>query len=348
VLLSSFDFELPPELIAQTPAVERSASRLMVVDRATGRIEHAHARDLPSWLRAGDVLALNNTRVIPARLLGHRVPSGGRVECFLLRRIEGSRWDALVHPGQKLRPGSRMRFDAAGVTLDAEVVGRSSFGRRQVRLWRDDDGSVDQAIDAVGQVPLPPYIKRDPTPADRERYQTVYASVRGSVAAPTAGLHLTEEILGSLAAQGVERTEITLHVGYGTFQPIRTAVVEEHTIDPEPYDIEPSAAASINSALDDRRRIVAVGTTTTRTLEAVARAHDGRIVAGSGMASLFIYPGFDFRVVGALLTNFHLPKSSLLLLVAALAGRELILEAYREAVERQYRFYSYGDAMLIV
>jgi S-adenosylmethionine:tRNA ribosyltransferase-isomerase len=348
VLLSSFDFELPPELIAQTPAGERSASRLMVVDRASGRIEHAHARDLPSWLRAGDLLALNNTRVIPARLLGRRFPSGGRVECFLLRRVEGNRWDALVHPGQKLRPGSRMRFEAASVTLDGEVVGRSSFGRRQVRLWRDDGGSVDAAIDAVGQVPLPPYIKRDPTPADRERYQTVYASVRGSVAAPTAGLHLTDEILRSLAGRGIERTEITLHVGYGTFQPIRTESVEEHTIDPEPYDIAPSAADAINAALADDRRIVAVGTTTTRTLEAVARAHDGRIVPGAGMASLFIYPGFDFRVVGSLLTNFHLPKSSLLLLVAAFAGRELILRAYREAVDRQYRFYSYGDAMFIV
>jgi S-adenosylmethionine:tRNA ribosyltransferase-isomerase len=348
VLLSSFDFELPPELIAQTPAIERSASRLMVVDRATGRIEHAHARDLPSWVRPGDLLALNNTRVIPARLRGHRVPSGGRVECFLLRRIDGDRWDALVHPGQKLRPGSRIRFDSSDATLDGEVIGRSSFGRRQVRLWRDDGGNVDEAIDAIGQVPLPPYIKRDPTPADRERYQTVYARVRGSVAAPTAGLHLTDEILSSLAARGVDRTEITLHVGYGTFQPIRTEIVEEHTIDPEPYHIEPSAAGAINSALEERRRIIAVGTTTTRTLEAVAREHGGRLVAGSGLASLFIYPGFEFGVVGALLTNFHLPKSSLLLLVSAFAGPELILQAYREAVERRYRFYSYGDAMLIV
>jgi S-adenosylmethionine:tRNA ribosyltransferase-isomerase len=347
VLLSGFSFDLPAELIAQTPAAERSASRLMVVNRATGRIEHAHTRDLPSWLRDGDLLALNNTRVIPARLLGHRVPSGGSVECFLLRRIHDDLWDALVHPGQKLRPGARIRFDGPDMTLQAEIAGRSSFGRRQVRLWRDDGGTIDAAIDAIGQVPLPPYIKRAPTPGDRERYQTVYARVRGSVAAPTAGLHLTEDVLAACAARGVERTEITLHVGYGTFQPIRTTVVEEHTIDPEPYHIEPAAAAAIDRALDEGRRVIAVGTTTTRTLEAVAREHHGRIVAGSGMASLFIYPGFTFNIVSGLLTNFHLPQSSLLLLVAAFAGRELILEAYRKAVERQYRFYSYGDAMLI-
>lgn len=346
--LADFSFDLPPELIAQRPAPERTASRLMVVDRTTGRIEHAHTRDLQNWLHPGDLLVLNNTRVIPARLIGHRVPSGGRVECFLLRRADGDQWDALVHPGQKLRPGTRMRFEGNGTELEAEIVGRSSFGRRTVRLWRTDGGSVDAAIDAIGQVPLPPYIKRDPTSEDRERYQTVYARVRGSVAAPTAGLHLTDDLLAACAARGVERTDITLHVGYGTFQPIRTEIVEEHTIDPEPYDIGSDAAAAVNAALDERRRIVAVGTTTTRTLEAVAEAHGGRIAAGSGLAGLFIYPGFTFRVVRALLTNFHLPQSSLLLLVAAFGGRDLILEAYREAVARKYRFYSYGDAMLVV
>jgi S-adenosylmethionine:tRNA ribosyltransferase-isomerase len=348
VLVSDFDFQLPPELIAQQPLAERSGSRLMVLDRASGRLEHAHASDLPAWLRRGDLLVLNDTRVIPARLHGHRVPSGGRVECLLLRRLDTERWDALVHPGQKLRPGERMRFEGAGAALDAEILERHTFGRRTIRLWREGPGDVDAAIDAIGEVPLPPYIKRPVRPDDRDRYQTVYASERGSVAAPTAGLHLTPSLLSELAERGVTRAAITLHVGYGTFQPVRTDIVEQHRIDPEPYTIGNSAAAAINAALDERRRIVAVGTTTTRTLEAVALGHGGRIAAGSGFADLFIYPGFRFAVVGALFTNFHLPKSSLLMLVAAFAGRERILEAYRAAVAERYRFYSYGDAMLIL
>ena len=346
--VSEFDYDLPPELVAQEALAERSASRLMVLERATGRIEHAHAADLPAWLRRGDLLVVNDTRVIPARLHGHRVPSGGRVECLLLRRLDLDRWDALVHPGQKLRPGERMRFEAGGVMLEAEILERRTFGRRTIRLWSEAPGDVDAAIEAIGEVPLPPYIKRPVRPADRERYQTVYARERGSVAAPTAGLHLTPAILADLEVRGVERAAITLHVGYGTFQPVRADVVEDHRIDPEPYTIGDDAAAAINSALDAGRRVVAVGTTTTRTLEAVALAHDGRMAAGSGSADLFIYPGFRFGVVGALLTNFHLPKSSLLMLVAAFAGREVTLEAYRVAVAERYRFYSYGDAMLIV
>jgi S-adenosylmethionine:tRNA ribosyltransferase-isomerase len=348
VRLSDFDFELPAELIAQEPAPARDQSRLMVLDRAAQGLAHLRTSDLPALLSPGDLLVVNNTRVIPARLRGRRVPSGGHVECLLLRRIDDDRWDVLVHPGQKIRPGGRLAFESGGVRLLAEVLGRHTFGRRTVRLWREDDGDLDEAIDRIGEVPLPPYIKRPLTEADRERYQTVYARVRGSVAAPTAGLHLTPETLGRLAARGIERVEITLHVGYGTFEPVRTDTVEDHRIAPEPYAISDDAAAAINGALDAGRRVVAVGTTTTRTLETVASAHGGRIAPGMGDAALFIYPGHRFQVVRGLLTNFHLPKSSLLLLVSALAGRERILEAYREAVTRGYRFYSYGDAMLIV
>jgi S-adenosylmethionine:tRNA ribosyltransferase-isomerase len=241
-----------------------------------------------------------------------------------------------------------MRFEAGGVVLHGEVLERFTFGRRIVRLWRDDGGEVDEAIEAIGEVPLPPYIKRQADAADRERYQTVYAKERGSVAAPTAGLHLTPAILAALAARGVPSAEVTLHVGYGTFEPVRTDAIEEHRIHPEPFSIAREAADAIAAAQHARARIVAVGTTTTRTLEAVAREHDGRVPASSGFADLFIYPGFDFRVVGALLTNFHLPKSSLLMLVCAFAGKDLVLETYRDAVARGYRFYSYGDAMLIV
>jgi S-adenosylmethionine:tRNA ribosyltransferase-isomerase len=348
VRVADFDFRLPPELIAQHPSPDRTASRLMVVERATGILSAAHVRDLPSLLAPGDLVVVNDTRVFPARLRGHRVPSGGHVECLLLRRVDEERWDALVHPGQKLRPGSAMRFERDGVGLEAEVLEQRTFGRRTVRLWRPDGGDVDTAIDAIGEVPLPPYIKRAPEAEDRERYQTVYARSRGSVAAPTAGLHLSESTIASLDAARIERTAITLHVGYGTFQPIRTDQVEGHRIDPEPYEIREDAAASITAALEARRRIVAVGTTTTRTLEAVAAAHDGRVPAGAGYADLFIYPGFQFRVVDALLTNFHLPQSSLLMLVCAFAGRELVLEAYRRAVAERYRFYSYGDAMLVI
>jgi S-adenosylmethionine:tRNA ribosyltransferase-isomerase len=346
--LSDFDFELPPELIAQEPAPARDQSRLLVLDRRAEALAHLHTSDLPSLLSAGDLVVVNNTRVIPARLHGRRVPSGGHVECLLLRRLDDERWDVLVHPGQKIRPGGRIAFEAAGVRLEAEVLGRHTFGRRTIRLWREDGGDVDEAVERIGEVPLPPYIKRSLTEADRERYQTVYAKVRGSVAAPTAGLHLTPDTLARFAARGIEVAEITLHVGYGTFAPVRTETVEDHRIAPEAYEIDETAATAITRALGSRRRVVAVGTTTTRTLETVAAEHDGRIVAGSGDAALYIYPGFQFRVVSALLTNFHLPKSSLLLLVSALAGRDRMLAAYREAVARGYRFYSYGDAMLIV
>jgi S-adenosylmethionine:tRNA ribosyltransferase-isomerase len=348
VRVSEFDFDLPSELVAQFPAPERGGSRLLVLARESGDITHASMRDLPAFTSAGDLLVVNDTRVFPARLHGRRLPGGGAVECLLLRRRDADTWDALLHPGQRLRPGTRMVFERGGVRLDGEVLGRHFHGRRTIRLTRNGTADVEGAVDALGEVPLPPYIRRNPTEDDRERYQTVYARARGSVAAPTAGLHLTSELLSELAARGATQAAITLHVGYGTFQPLRTEVVEEHRIDPEPWTIEPPAAAAINRALDERRRVIAVGTTTTRTLESVAAANGGRVRAGSGEADLFIHPGFAFRVVGGLLTNFHLPRSSLLMLVAAFAGRERVLEAYRQAVERQYRFYSYGDAMLIL
>jgi S-adenosylmethionine:tRNA ribosyltransferase-isomerase len=351
-----FDFELPPALIAQDPAPERTAARLMHLDRATGATTHTTVAHLPEILRGGDLLVVNNTRVFPARLLGRRVPSGGVVECLLIKRLESHPgaatagdaviWEALMHPGQKLRPGSRVVFEGVR-TLHAEVLEMKFFGRRVVRLWTGDGSGVDAAIEAIGHVPLPPYIKRGDTEVDRERYQTVFARARGSVAAPTAGLHFTPSLLRALEDRGVQLAEITLHVGYGTFQPVRVDRVEDHRLEAEDYEIGDEAARTIEAARAAGRRVIAVGTTTTRTLEAVARAGDGAIEAGRGRSDLFIYPGFDFRVIGGLLTNFHLPQSSLLMLVAAFAGRERVLTAYREAVALGYRFYSYGDAMLI-
>jgi S-adenosylmethionine:tRNA ribosyltransferase-isomerase len=346
--LSDFDFDLPPDLIAQRPLPERHQSRLMVLARSTGLISHHTSAQLPDLLERGDLLVLNNSRVIPARLYGRRVPSGGHVECLLLRRIGADAWDALVHPGQKLKVGAVMVFERRGHRLYAEVIARGIFGRRTVRLWREDDGDIEEAIDRIGEVPLPPYIKRAADENDRERYQTIYATARGSVAAPTAGLHLTGELLRACAANGIGRAEVTLHVGYGTFAPVRAEQIEEHRIDPEPFEIPAAASHAIEQARAEHRRIVAVGTTTTRTLEAVARDHDGRVPACTGEASLFIHPGFQFKVVGALMTNFHLPKSSLLMLVSAFAGHRLVRRAYHEAVAERYRFYSYGDAMLIL
>ena len=346
-----FDFNLPPELIAQEPAAERSRARLLLLERESGVLTHASVSALPELLRRGDLLVVNNTRVFPARLMGRRVPGGGAVECLLVRRLvdEGAsaRWEALMHPGQKLKPGADVVFEGAR-TIHGRVLERLFHGRRVIDLHTDDKTSVDDAVDAIGHVPLPPYIRRPDRSEDADRYQTVYARERGSVAAPTAGLHLSRPLIDRLAARGVGVAEVTLHVGYGTFQPVRVERVESHRIEPERYDIDEDAAGAIDRALQEGRRIVAVGTTTTRTLEAVAKANGGRVVPGTGEADLFIYPGFSFRVVGGLLTNFHVPQSSLLMLVAAFAGRERVLAAYRTAVEERYRFYSYGDAMLIL
>jgi S-adenosylmethionine:tRNA ribosyltransferase-isomerase len=342
-----FDFDLPPELIAQEPSPERGGSRLLVLHRSSGELEHASFAALPALLQPGDLLVVNNTRVFPARLLGRRVPSGGAVECMLVADLGDDHWEALVHPGQKLKPGAEMIFDGP-LTLHGEVLERRFHGRRVVRLWAGGGRSVSDAVDAIGHIPLPPYIKRGDRAEDRDRYQTVFARPRGSVAAPTAGLHFTQGLLTSLRDRGVEVAEITLHVGYGTFQPVRVERVEDHRLEPEQYEIDEAAASALTAALAARRRVVAVGTTTTRTLEAVAARHDGAIVAGRGWADLFIYPGYDFRVVSGLVTNFHLPQSSLLILVSAFAGREAVLGAYRRAVEARYRFYSYGDGMLIL
>ena len=347
--VSLFDFDLPPEQIAQQPVPERDQARLLVLDRSAGAVvAHTTVAALPEFLRRGDLLVVNNTRVFPARLLGRRDPTGGAVECLLIRRLEANRWEALMHPGQKLHPGARVKFAAAGVTLWAEVLAQHFHGRRTIRLWAEDGDDLERVVDAVGHMPLPPYIHRPDDPRDRERYQTVYASNRGSIAAPTAGLHLTTRLLDRLESEGVGRFDVTLHVGYGTFKPVRVDRVEDHQVDAESFDVPAQSASAIEAAIADGRRVIAVGTTTTRALETAGLAGDGRLTVGPATSDLFIHPGHRFRVVGGLLTNFHLPRSSLLMLVCAFAGREAVLGAYREAVSRGYRFYSYGDAMLIL
>ncbi|MSO56345.1 MAG: tRNA preQ1(34) S-adenosylmethionine ribosyltransferase-isomerase QueA [Acidobacteria bacterium] len=346
--VSDFDFDLPEGLIAQTPPPVRGASKLLVLRKESGEIEHSDVAHLVDFLRDGDLMIVNDTKVFPARLLGTRVPSGGAVECLLLSSLDEGRWDALVHPGQKLRPGSRVEFRGQRHLLHGEILERHFHGRRTLRLWADGGAGVEESIDALGHVPLPPYIKRNDEAGDRDRYQTVYARERGSVAAPTAGLHFTPEILSALDRRGVQRAAITLHVGYGTFQPVRVEQVEAHSLDAERFSISEAAAETINRARREGRRIIAVGTTTTRALEAAARAGRGVITPQSSWTDLFIYPGFNFCIVDALMTNFHLPQSSLLMLASALGGREAVLASYRAAVARQYRFYSYGDAMLIL
>jgi S-adenosylmethionine:tRNA ribosyltransferase-isomerase len=350
--VAAFDFDLPEALIAQDPPAERGGSRLLVLGRHDGAITHTHFADIGRYLRAGDLLVLNDTRVFPARLLGHRVPSGGAVECLLVERVEsdGGReiWTALMHPGQKLKPGAQVRFEGAGVQLHGEVLAQHYFGRRTIALRAEECLRVDEAIDRIGHIPLPPYIKRPDRASDRERYQTVYARERGSIAAPTAGLHFTREVLDALAAQGVKRAALTLHVGYGTFKPVRAARVDEHVVDPERYTVSAATAAALTRARQAGGRIIAVGTTTVRALESLEIDDNGRVVPATGETRLFVHPGHTFRLVDGLVTNFHLPKSSLLMLVAAFAGREPVLNAYREAVARAYRFYSYGDAMLVV
>ena len=343
--VDDFDFALPGHLIAQH-ARPRGTSRLLVVDRAAGTWREQAFADLPNVLHPGDLLVVNDTRVYPARLIGRRDPSGGAVECFLLRRDTGETWEALVHPGQKLKPGARFIVEddarAPGVRIRGEILDRLFFGRRRVRLEVEGAPSVDAAVDALGHMPLPPYIHRGDTDDDRARYQTIYARERGSVAAPTAGLHFDDAVLRALDARGIGRAAVTLHVGYGTFKPVRVDVVEEHTVDPEPYEIPAATALAVENAKRAGTRVVAVGTTTTRALEHAG----GR--AGAGSADNFLYPGAHFRIVDALLTNFHLPRSSLFMLVSAFAGRDLMLEAYRDAIRREFHFYSYGDAMLIL
>lgn len=361
--VSDFNFQLPEELIAQEPLADRSASRLLHLWSDTGKFEDRKFADFPGLLRGDDLLVVNNSRVFPARLLGRRSglhaqplsprnPAAkdflhGRVEVLLTRQLGPLLWQALVRPGRKIGVGEKMWFGENN-ELEAEVVARGEFGERTLRFRPVPD--FFGLVEKLGHVPLPPYIAREDRPQDRERYQTVYAraDARGSVAAPTAGLHFTPQILREIGERGVEIAEITLHVGLGTFQPVHVANVEEHRMQRESFFIPESAAAQINRALEQGRRIVAVGTTSVRTLEhAALQIADGTIRAGSGEADVFIYPGFEFRVVGALLTNFHLPQSTLLMLVSAFAGRENILRAYEHAVQERYRFFSYGDCMFI-
>lgn len=344
--VDDFDYHLPAALIAQHPPEVRGASRLMVLTRATGACTPSHVGTLPDRLRRGDVLVLNDTRVFPARLVGRRLPGGGRLECLLMARQGDEVWDALVHPGQRLRVGSRFVCEGAGGAIHGEILERRTFGRRLVRLGVEGFAGVDAAVDAIGHVPLPPYIRRPDGAADRERYQTVFSMQRGSVAAPTAGLHFTAALLERIHGAGVHVVSITHHVGYGTFKPVRVDIVEDHLVDPECYSIPSASADAMNMARAEGRRVVVVGTTTTRALES-AVGDDGRVRAGAGATSLFICPGHTFRVVDALLTNLHVPRSSLLFLVCAFAGRERVLSAYARAIAEGFRFYSYGDAMLI-
>ena len=351
MLVSDFDFDLPGHLIAQEPKAPRDQSRLLVIDRAKRSCADTVFERLPDYLAPGDLLVLNNTRAFPARLTGNRLrpgeQPGGRVEVFLVRRVEPLVWEALVRPGKALLPGARAQF--GGGKLTAEVIERRELGRRVVRFDAESDEQLDRLIDEIGRTPLPPYIKRDEDDRlDVERYQTVFARERGAIAAPTAGLHFSPRLLDSLRERGVEVVEITLHVGYGTFQPVRVERVEDHRVEPEAYSISATASALINRALEDRRRVLAVGTTTTRALESACRETGRAAPASHATTDLFIYPGFEFRALGGLITNFHLPRSSLLMLVSAFAGRDLILGAYRHAIERGYRFYSYGDASLIL
>ena len=342
--VAEFDYDLPAELIAQEPAEPRDSSRLLVLDRATGAVEDRRFSALPELLRTGDCLVANRTRVIPARLLGIAAEGGRPVELLLLRPAGERRWEALVHPGRRCRVGARV--DLAGGAGRARVVGETSAGARVVEI--ESPWPVPELLERRGLPPLPPYIARHdaPKPEDRERYQTVYARDDGSVAAPTAGLHFTPELLARIAGAGVSVHYLTLHVGPGTFRPLRAERVEEHRMEAEPIDIPASTARAVNDARREGRRVIAVGTTTTRALEWAAGA-DGRLREGRDEADLFIRPGHRFRLVDALITNFHLPRSTLLVLVSAFAGRARVLEAYRHAVKARYRFYSYGDAMLI-
>lgn len=339
--LSDFDFYLPDELIAQRPAEPRDASRLFVVHRDGGAFEHRHFRDLPAYLRPGDALVVNETRVMPARLLGQREGTGGAIEVLLLKRLDRDRWETLVKPGKKARAGQRITFGDG--LLVATVLDSTEVGGRVVEF--SYDGIFEHILDRLGKMPLPPYIHEQLD--DPERYQTVFAREWGSAAAPTAGLHFTPELLARIAGMGVEVHKVLLHVGLGTFRPVQVENVLEHKMHSEFYTVTPETAAALNRVKENGGRIVAVGTTSVRTLETVT-APNGTVQPGDGWTDIFIYPGYKFRAVDAMVTNFHLPKSTLLMLISAFADRDLVLQAYNEAVEERYRFFSFGDAMLIL
>ena len=367
MLVSEFHYELPDELIAQEPLADRAGSRLLHLDCSAPdshecQLIDRQFRDFPELLRPSDLLVFNNTRVFPARLYGRRSgarsqpvsasnPAArdflrGRIEVLLTRQLhrDPNEWECLVRPGRKIGVGELLFFGEHD-ELHAEVIAHAGFGERRIRFAPGPD--FFDTLEKIGHVPLPPYIPREDSAADRERYQTVYARERGSVAAPTAGLHFTSEILARIRERGIETAEVTLHVGLGTFQPVRSAIVEEHQLHSETFSISAEAAEQIHHARQESRRIVAVGTTTVRTLEYAARQATGEIRASSGEANLFIYPGYKFQVVQALLTNFHLPQSTLLMLVCALGGKENVMRAYKHAVTQRYRFYSYGDCMFL-
>ncbi len=354
LLVSDFHFELPPELIAQQPPAERGQSRMLVMERATGAVRDSQFAELPSLLRPGDLLVLNDSRVIPARLYARRTlrrereKPTGRIEVMLTEAAEDNCWRALVRPGRKVAIGEILAFPSrsGSIELTAEVLERGEFGDRLLRFEPVDDFFA--ALDRIGHIPLPPYIHRDDVESDRERYQTVYSLERGSVAAPTAGLHFSSSVLDEIRARGIEVARVTLHVGLGTFAPLHVERLADVRLHQERYTLPPSTADAINRAVREHRRIVAVGTTVVRTLEHCAlRAAGDELVAHNGATEIFISPGFEFRFVSALVTNFHLPESSLLMLVSAFAGRERILAAYRHAIAEHYRFFSYGDCMFI-
>lgn len=337
---SDFYYELPQELIAQEPIAQRSRSRLLVLGRERGIVEHRVFEDIKGYLKEGDCLVLNDTRVIPARLLGEKEGTGGRIEFVLLKNIEGDVWDVILKPGKRAKPGARFVF--GGGDLRAEIIEVTEGGNRRVRF--EYEGIFQEVLDRVGIVPLPPYITKKL--CDSERYQTVYSRYRGSAAAPTAGLHFTKELLEELEQKGVKLAYLTLHVGLGTFRPVKVENVEEHVMHSEFFNLSEPAANTINKAKAGGGRIIAVGTTSCRVLETVS-SPDGSVKETSGWTDIFIYPGYRFKIVDALITNFHLPESTLIMLVSALAGKEHIMEAYRIAVEERYRFFSFGDAMLI-
>ncbi|NLY88279.1 MAG: tRNA preQ1(34) S-adenosylmethionine ribosyltransferase-isomerase QueA [Firmicutes bacterium] len=348
MLLKDFDYTLPEELIAQYPLDRRDRSRLLVLERESNRLHHAGFTDLPAWLNPNDLLVFNDTRVIPARLWAKRLPGGGKTEVLLLHPSGENEWEVLVRPGRKIRTGQKLVFGGEK-ELTAVVAGRTPAGGRVLRFNRHGD-ELRACFDELGEVPLPPYIKK-PAAAERarmrERYQTVYARFEGSAAAPTAGLHFTPELLAAVRARGVRTTFLTLHIGLDTFRPVKTEQIEEHKMHSEEYSISREVAKAVAETRMAGGRVIAVGTTVTRALESASR-EDGGVAAGTGRTELFIYPGYSFKVVDALLTNFHLPRSTLLMMVCAFAGRERVLAAYEEAVRRRYRFFSFGDAMLII
>ena len=338
---SDFAYDLPEELIAQDPLSDRASSRLMILDKQTGEITHRIFRDITEYLKPGDCLVLNDTKVIPARLIGEREETGGKVEVLLLKRGEDNVWETLVKPGKKARPGTRLVF--GGGLLRAEVVDIVEEGNRLIRF--EYEGIFEEILDQLGQMPLPPYIHEKLE--DRDRYQTVYAKENGSAAAPTAGLHFTPELLQKIEAKGVKLVYLTLHVGLGTFRPVSVENVDEHEMHSEFYTLSQDAADTLNSVKAAGGRIIAVGTTSIRTLETIGNKYDGQLQADSGWTNIFIKPGYQFTVVDAFSTNFHLPKSTLVMLVSAFAGREFVLDAYKHAVQERYRFFSFGDAMFV-